>query len=146
MAGQDRWERFYGPNAGYVLELYERYQADPTSVDEATRAFFEQSPALDVALNGTDTVAVAAPVAVATPATNGATAMQAAPPPVPMIGHVTSSYFSPTLGRSIAMAVVRSGQQRMGQKIYAALADGRYVAATVCSPVFYDPEGKRLHA
>lgn len=71
---------------------------------------------------------------------------QATPPPVPMIGHVTSSYFSPTLGRSIAMAVVRSGQQRMGQKVYAALADGRYVAATVCSTVFHDPEGKRLHA
>ena len=66
--------------------------------------------------------------------------------PVPMIGHVTSSYFSPTLNRSIAMAVVRSGTERMGTKIYAALADGRYVAATVCSPVFYDPEGKRLHA
>ncbi len=71
---------------------------------------------------------------------------QASPPPVPMIGHVTSSYHSPTLGRSIALAVVRSGQQRMGQKIHAALADGRYVAATVCSPVFHDPEGKLLHA
>jgi sarcosine oxidase subunit alpha len=67
---------------------------------------------------------------------------QACPPPVPMIGHVTSSYFSPTLNRSIAMAVVRSGTHRMGQKIYAALPDGRYLAATVCSPVFYDPEGK----
>ena len=66
--------------------------------------------------------------------------------PVPMLGHVTSSYFSPTLNRSIAMAVVRSGTQRMGQKVYGALADGRYVAAQVCSPVFYDPEGKRLHA
>ena len=66
--------------------------------------------------------------------------------PVPMLGHVTSSYFSPTLGRSIAMAVLRSGRQRMGQKVYAALPDGRQVAATVCSPVFYDPEGKRLHA
>jgi sarcosine oxidase subunit alpha len=65
--------------------------------------------------------------------------------PVPMIGHVTSSYFSPTLKRSVAMAVVRSGTQRMGQKVFAALADGRYVAATVCSPVFYDPEGKRHH-
>ena len=71
---------------------------------------------------------------------------KASPPPVPMIGHVTSSYYSPTLERSIAMAVVRSGTQRMGQKVYAALADGRYVAATVCSPVFHDPEGKRLHA
>ena len=71
---------------------------------------------------------------------------QASPPPVPMLGHVTSSYFSPTLNRSIAMAVVRSGTERVGQKVYAALADGRYVAATVGSTVFYDPEGKRLHA
>ena len=31
---------FHGPNAGYVLELYEQYQHDPTSVDEQTRAFF----------------------------------------------------------------------------------------------------------
>jgi sarcosine oxidase subunit alpha len=71
---------------------------------------------------------------------------QATPTPIPMLGHVTSSYFSPTLKRSIAMALVRSGQQRMGQKVHAALPDGRYVPATVCSPVFYDPEGKRLHA
>ncbi len=32
---------FYGPNAGYVLELYERYQRDPSSVDPATRAIFD---------------------------------------------------------------------------------------------------------
>ncbi|NWG20062.1 MAG: 2-oxoglutarate dehydrogenase E1 component [Chloroflexi bacterium] len=31
---------FSGPNAGYVLELYEQYRADPQSVDAATRAFF----------------------------------------------------------------------------------------------------------
>ena len=71
---------------------------------------------------------------------------QPSPPPVPMLGHVTSSYFSPILKRSIAMALVRSGQQRVGQKVYAALADGRYVAATVGSTVFYDPQGKQLHA
>src|SRR6266542_2134753 len=33
---------FHGPNAGYVLELYERYQRDPQSVDAATRALFER--------------------------------------------------------------------------------------------------------
>lgn len=33
-------ETFYGPNAGYVLDLYERYKKDPSSVDEATRAIF----------------------------------------------------------------------------------------------------------
>jgi hypothetical protein len=32
---------FYGPNLGYVLELYEGYTKDPESVDEKTREFFE---------------------------------------------------------------------------------------------------------
>src|SRR5579885_1988481 len=40
--GTDVSTLFYGPNAGYVLELYERYQRDPASVDAETRAFFEQ--------------------------------------------------------------------------------------------------------
>ena len=31
---------FSGINAGYVLELYERYRADPLAVDEKTRALF----------------------------------------------------------------------------------------------------------
>ncbi len=35
-------QTFYGPNAGYVLELYERYQQNPNSVDPATRAIFEK--------------------------------------------------------------------------------------------------------
>jgi len=35
-------ETFYGPNAGYVLELYDRYRKNPASVDAATRAMFEQ--------------------------------------------------------------------------------------------------------
>ena len=34
--------RFHGPNAGYVIELYERYRTDPASVDPETRAFFAQ--------------------------------------------------------------------------------------------------------
>ncbi|HLL58200.1 MAG TPA: 2-oxoglutarate dehydrogenase E1 component, partial [Rubrobacteraceae bacterium] len=33
--------QFYGPNLGYVLELYERYREDPESVDESARSFFE---------------------------------------------------------------------------------------------------------
>jgi len=37
----DELKEFHGPNAGYVLDLYERYQHDPGSVDAATRAFFE---------------------------------------------------------------------------------------------------------
>ena len=34
-------ENYYGPNAGYVLDLYDRYQLDPNSVDEDTRKFFK---------------------------------------------------------------------------------------------------------
>jgi 2-oxoglutarate dehydrogenase E1 component len=36
------WHEFHGPNAGYILHLYEQYQVDPTAVDGATRTFFEQ--------------------------------------------------------------------------------------------------------
>lgn len=38
-------QTFYGPNAGYVLELYERYRQNPASVDAATRAIFDTMPA-----------------------------------------------------------------------------------------------------
>lgn len=33
---------FHGPNAGYILELYEQYQQDPNSVDPETRAYFKE--------------------------------------------------------------------------------------------------------
>ena len=38
-------EDFQGVNEGYVLELFERFQRDPQSVDAATREFFKTSPA-----------------------------------------------------------------------------------------------------
>jgi sarcosine oxidase subunit alpha len=66
--------------------------------------------------------------------------------PVPMIGHVTSSYASPTLERSIAMALVKGGAQRMGEQVFLSLRDGRTVRATVASPVFYDPQSERQNA
>ena len=64
-------------------------------------------------------------------------------PPMVMIGHVTSSYFSPNVGRSIAMAVVKNGRNRMGDTIFVPLAD-RTIRAKVVEPKFYDPEGKRI--
>jgi 2-oxoglutarate dehydrogenase E1 component len=58
-------ESFYGPNAGYVLELYDRYRQDPSSIDAETRAFFEQRAAeIDALLNAQDQ---AAPAQTATP-------------------------------------------------------------------------------
>ena len=44
------WDQFSGANAGYVYELFERYQRDPSSVDEATRrAFASWTPAEPIA-------------------------------------------------------------------------------------------------
>src|SRR5450759_57540 len=34
-------DTFYGPNAGYVLEQYERYLKNPASIDTTTRAIFD---------------------------------------------------------------------------------------------------------
>lgn len=66
-----------------------------------------------------------------------------ASPPVPMIGHVTSSYFSACLGHPIALALVSAGHSRLGETVHAALAGGRSVPVQIVSPVFYDPDGKR---
>ena len=63
-------------------------------------------------------------------------------PPLPMIGHVSSSYMSPTLGRSIALALVKGGRARTGQTVYASRAGG-FRPCTVTEPAFYDPEGAR---
>ena len=66
-------------------------------------------------------------------------------PPMKTLGHVTSSYYSPTLGRSIALAMLENGRAKLGEPVRLPLEDGRTVTATVTSPVFFDPEGKRLH-
>jgi sarcosine oxidase subunit alpha len=63
----------------------------------------------------------------------------------PMLGHVTSSYYSPILKRSIAMAVVKGGLDKIGETVTIPLASGRQIAARVTSSVFYDSEGARQH-
>lgn len=71
-------------------------------------------------------------------------------PPVPMFGHVTSSYYSAFLGRSIALALVTDGFKRRenGESIYA-YAEGKAVKAVkavkakIVSSVFVDAEGAR---
>ncbi|WP_426570037.1 sarcosine oxidase subunit delta family protein [Streptomyces canus] len=64
------------------------------------------------------------------------------PPPVPMLGHVTSSYRSAALGRTFALALVKGGRDRIGERLYAPVGD-RLIPVTVASPVLYDPEGAR---
>ena len=65
-------------------------------------------------------------------------------PPVPMLGHVTSSYASPALERSIAMALLADGRQLAGGEI-AVIVHGRAIPARVADPCFYDREGARLN-
>jgi sarcosine oxidase subunit alpha len=66
--------------------------------------------------------------------------------PVPMVGHVSSSYYSACCGHSIAMALVKNGRQRMGETVYAPLSDGRVLKATITQPLFYDKEGAKPNA
>lgn len=65
------------------------------------------------------------------------------PLPMKMIGHVTSSYWSEALGRSIAMALVEDGRARMDQSLYVPMP-GYDLAVKVVAPIFYDPQGERL--
>jgi sarcosine oxidase subunit alpha len=65
-------------------------------------------------------------------------------PPLAAIGHVTSSYYSPSVGRSIALALLSGGRARVGETLYVAAPEGD-VPVQVVSPVFYDPKGSRLN-
>ena len=65
-------------------------------------------------------------------------------PPMKLIGHVTSSYMSATLDRSIALAVVAGGRARIGQTLHVPMPSGE-IAVEVCAPMFYDPKGARLN-
>ncbi|MGP5073104.1 sarcosine oxidase subunit alpha family protein [Arthrobacter rhombi] len=62
--------------------------------------------------------------------------------PVPMEGHVTSSYRSPALGRTFGLALVKNGRNRMGEVVQS-LLDGELVDVEITSPILYDPEGSR---
>jgi sarcosine oxidase subunit alpha len=64
--------------------------------------------------------------------------------PMKLIGHVTSSYASAALGHPIALAMVAGGRARIGETLWVPMHDGE-VEVTVTKPVFYDPEGARLH-
>jgi sarcosine oxidase subunit alpha len=64
-------------------------------------------------------------------------------PPMKMIGHVTSSYFSANLDRSIALALVKGGRSRHGETVHVPL-ENKVVSARIGPPQFYDLEGERM--
>jgi sarcosine oxidase subunit alpha len=63
-------------------------------------------------------------------------------PPVPMLGHVTSSYRSAALDRTFALALLKAGRSRVGQTVHVAVA-GDLVPVRIADPVLFDPEGAR---
>ncbi|MYF00545.1 MAG: FAD-dependent oxidoreductase [Gammaproteobacteria bacterium] len=63
--------------------------------------------------------------------------------PVPMCGHVTSSYDSACLGHPVALALVAGGRARKDETLFAALPGREPLPVQVVSPAFYDPRGER---
>jgi len=59
-------------------------------------------------------------------------------------GWVTSACYSPTLGRTIALGMLRGGRQRLGEIVTVCDEDQRFDVKVV-SPVFYDPTNARLN-
>ena len=67
---------------------------------------------------------------------------QLPPPPVPMLGHVTSSYRSAELDRPFALALVKGGRSRVGDTVHVPV-HGTLVPVEVTGSVLVDPEGAR---
>lgn len=65
-----------------------------------------------------------------------------APQPIPMIGHVTSSYRSEALDRTFALALVRDGRSRIGDQVMASF-EGKFFPVQIAEAVVYDKEGAR---
>ncbi|TMV93195.1 sarcosine oxidase subunit alpha family protein [Thioclava sp. BHET1] len=58
-------------------------------------------------------------------------------------GRVTSTYYSPTIGKGIAMALVLNGPDRMGEVLeFTGTGDTR-ISARIVDPVFYDKDGEK---
>ena len=76
----------------------------------------------------------------------GAQVTESASPPTgsPALGHVTSSYPSATVGRSIALALVSAGRSRIGARLNVPMPGGA-VPVKVTPPIFYDKAGARLN-
>jgi len=65
--------------------------------------------------------------------------------PVDYLGHITSSYYSPTLNRCVAMALLKNGNQLIGKKLFVSRSSGlENTEVEVVKPTFHDPENKRL--
>jgi len=67
------------------------------------------------------------------------------PLPMKILGQVTSSYFSPNCGRSIAMAMLKGGHALKGQTVFFPMLDGSVLKAEIVNTAFFDPKGARIN-
>jgi heterotetrameric sarcosine oxidase alpha subunit len=69
------------------------------------------------------------------------------PAPNPILGELTSTTWSPMLGMPIGLALLSAGRARHRERLFAVSPlMGQQVEIEIRSPVFFDPEGERLHA
>ena len=64
--------------------------------------------------------------------------------PVPMLGHITSSYHSPTMGHTFGLAVIKDGHSLIGTKAFASTPDQKTIPVKIVKPIFYDEKNERL--
>jgi sarcosine oxidase subunit alpha len=64
------------------------------------------------------------------------------PTPMTVLGHVTASHYSPTLGRTFGLAMVKGGSGRHGEVLHAPLGN-RSIAVTITDFVLYDKAGAK---
>ena len=69
------------------------------------------------------------------------------PTPNPCLGELTSTTVSPMVGMPIGLALLSAGRARHRERLFAVSPlMGRQVEIEIRSPVFFDPDGERLHA
>ncbi len=65
--------------------------------------------------------------------------------PIEYLGHISSSYHSPNLNYCISMAMIKGGKKLLGKKLFVSSPNGtKNIPVEIVSPVFIDPENKRL--
>ncbi len=64
--------------------------------------------------------------------------------PMKMVGHVTSSYYSPNLDSSFALALIKGGLEKKGEKLFAPM-ENEIIEVEITDPVFIDPENMRIN-
>ncbi len=62
-----------------------------------------------------------------------------------MTGMVTIGFFSPNLDKSIALAQLQNGRDRIGESV-TVFTKEETIPAKVCEPVFVDPSGQRMRS